>query len=104
MQNKSILERLSEIYSNSQELMRASFDTTYPSSGNIAVFAQSTQEFEHLKDMVASMVLPATNPNQKYFELKKEIKLSHLELDDIFTHIYIRKYDPSYYGKYFGRY
>lgn len=100
--NNDFQQKLEKIYAESKKLLISTFERNYTSSGNIAIFSQSEKEYKDYKHIVNQLIIPSENSNQKYFELQSPITLAYDEYNDVITHIYIRKYDPSDYGKYSG--
>lgn len=98
--NTQLLSRIEYIYSNCNELIKSTFGQEFKMSGNIGIFAQSKEEFQNFKRIADELTKPSENPNQKYYELKVPITLK--DSDAEFTHLYIRKFDPSEYGKHKG--
>lgn len=95
--NPQLLSRIEYIYSNCNELIKSTFGREFQMSGNIGIFAQSDEEFNSFKQIADELTRPSDNANQKYFELKVPIILK--DPDAEFTHLYVRKFDPSEYGK-----
>jgi len=103
MNQKDLTQKLEHIYKGSKELLNLVMGKDYKSSGNIAIFAQSDDEFQILNKLKNQVTKPSENPNQKYFELIEPITFKYNDYPaDTFTHLYIRKFDPSDYGKYLG--
>lgn len=103
MKNEEIIKKLEYIYQKSKDLLSLVMQKDYPVAGNIAIFAQSVKEFNTLNDFKKKITKPSNNPNQKYFELLEPLTFKYNNyLADTFTHLYIRKLDPSRYGKYLG--
>lgn len=93
-----LTKRLKLIFLECSNLVESIIHKSFPVSGNIAIFAQSDEEYDDLSKLKESITKPSDNPNQKYFELIEPIVIK----DAIFTHLYIRKFDHSEYGKYLG--
>lgn len=75
-----------------------------PNSGNMGVFCHSDEEYTSLTKLREELTEPADNPNQKYYKLSEPIVIP-AEGDvpeTTYTHLYIRKPDPTPYGKYKG--
>jgi hypothetical protein len=75
-----------------------------PVAGNIGIFCQTEEEYIKFLALKDPLTKPSTNPNQKYFELLKPIKIDAKDIlpEAIYTHLYIRKPDYTPYGKYLG--
>ncbi len=96
-------DKLSHIFSGCRTLLETIVALDLPTAGNIAVFAQSENEYAELSKLVFTLIHSSNNPNQKYFELVNPIILTDGKgAKATFTYIYIRKPDPSDYGKYLG--
>ena len=103
MNQEDLTHKLEYIYKGCKELLNLVMKKDYVSSGNIAIFAQSEDEFNILNDLKKQITKVSENPNQKYFELIEPITFKHNDYpSDTFTHLYIRKFDPTDYGKYLG--
>lgn len=100
--DSELLGRIQYILTHCRQLVRSTLEEDFPVSGNIGIFAQSEQEYSHFKQIVTDLIKDSPNPNQKYFELKEPFLLNDNDFPAKFTHIYIRKYDSSDYGKYKG--
>ena len=87
-------KKIEYIYSNCSQLVHTVLGRDLPVSGNIGLFAQNEEEYQNMFELTRPLVYPSDNPLQKYFELKEPIGK--------FTHLYIRKPDPTPYGKYLG--
>ena len=96
--NDTLLARIEYIYSKCRYLLNSTFKFDLPVAGNIGVFAQSEQEYDQLKSYLTNLIIPSDNPNQKYFQLIDPLSVKDGEGEAVFTHIYIRKNDPSDYG------
>jgi len=101
---KEFIERIKNIHTDCHMLINQSVGRFLPVAGNLGVFCQSEEEYDHFLVLSEEITFPSSNPNQKYFELKEPIGIQ--AKDDIpgaaYTHLYIRKPDPSPYGRYFG--
>lgn len=73
-------------------------------SGNMGVFCHDSNEYELLTKARQELTHPSDDPNQKYYLLKEPIVIpSHGEVPKAtYTHLYIRKPDPTPYGQYLG--
>ena len=94
-----LLNRIRYVLINCRKLIKSTFKQDFPTSGNIGIFSQSEQEYIKFKRITEDLVNKSTNPNQKYFELNEQLILKDGDYIATFTHIYIRKFDPSEYGK-----
>ncbi|MDD3647910.1 MAG: hypothetical protein PHS44_05435 [Candidatus Dojkabacteria bacterium] len=97
--DKKLLDRIQYIFVNCHSLIESAFGKDYPVAGNIGIFSQGDKEYQTFKLISEGLIKRSDNPNQKYFELKKELRLTDGDYAAIFTHVYIRKYDPSEYGR-----
>ncbi len=95
MDTNDLLKRVKYIALQCRSLINHTFKDDYPSSGNIGIFSQSYLEFASLKNISQKLTNPNSNPKHKYFELIDPILVGN----DTFTHLYVRKYDDSDYGK-----
>ncbi len=73
-------------------------------AGNVGIFCQSEQEYGEFVSSKNELTEPSDNPNQKYFKLRKNIIIPRANdiPETIYTHLYIRKPDPTPYGLYRG--
>lgn len=99
-----LLNRIKDIHENCYTLIINSMGQNLEVAGNIGVFCQNDKEFVQLKKLQKILTKESDNQNQKYFELLKPITIkSDKGLPEaIYTHLYIRKPDPTPYGKYKG--
>jgi len=99
-----LIKRLEDIYLKCNNLLNSIIKEEFLVAGNIAIFAQSEEEFAELSKVAKELTKPSENPNQKYFELVTPITIKNEDnnAEATFTHLYIRKYDDSKYGKNLG--
>lgn len=99
-----LLQAINQIHFEGYLLCKQSFGRYFPNAGNIGIFCQSDEEYQLLTSMREELTMPSNNPNQKYFELYKPITIEPTNdlPETIYTHLYIRKPDPSEYGKHSG--
>ena len=71
-------------------------------AGNIGVFAQNDEEYSEFSKIAKALTKLSDNPNQKYFELINPIVIKDGPDSARFTHLYVRKFDPTEYGKNLG--
>lgn len=101
---KRLIELIQRINSDCHKLCNYSLGRYLEVSGNIGIFCQSEEEYEIFSRLREQLTEASDNPNQKYFKLNEPIVVS--TGGDIpstsYTHLYIRKFDPTPYGKYLG--
>lgn len=99
-----VINILNQLHIESYELLKNEFNRFFPNAGNIGVFCQTNEEFDRLNKIKELITLKTDNTDQKYFPLIKPIVIPRIENipETIYTHLYIRKPDPSPYGKYRG--
>lgn len=73
-------------------------------SGNMGVFCQTEEEYEKFTKLREELTEPSDNPNQKYYKLSEPLVIpANGDVPETtYTHLYIRKPDPTPYGKYQG--
>lgn len=101
---EDLLYRIKKIHQDCFRLCKATLGEYLSVSGNIGIFCQSEQEHQDFTEIRKKLTELSDNPNQKYFLLKEPITIP-AEGDipqTTYTHLYIRKPDPSPYGKYLG--
>lgn len=101
---EELLRTIESIHFRCNKLCRLVLGKYLANSGNIGVFCHADDEYKLLTKVDEELTLPSDNPNQKYFRLRKPIVIAFK--GDIpkatYTHLYIRKPDPTPYGKYLG--
>lgn len=97
----NLLKRVNDIHSDCHRLCLYATNKFLPVAGNIGIFCQSEEEYKAFKEGQQEIVKPSDNPNQKYFEQKEPIVIEKTEgiPQAIYTYLYIRKFDPTPYGK-----
>jgi hypothetical protein len=105
IQNKTqLLEVIKQIHFACYKLCKQSLGKYPPNAGNIGIFCHDDDEYAILIKMREELTEPSDSPNQKYYRLLEPIIV--LAKDDIpetiYTHIYIRKPDPTPYGQHTG--
>lgn len=98
MKQDKLLERIRQIHSDCQKLCQEIIGRQLPVAGNIGVFCQSDKEYSYFDKLREKLTESSENPNQKYFRLIKPLVYP----EAIYTHLYIRKPDPTEYGKNLG--
>lgn len=100
----ALLQRIQQIHDDCHRLCLLALRKHTAVAGNIGIFCQTEEEYIKLLALKDLLTKPSTNPNQKYFELLKPIKIAAKEIlpEAIYTHLYIRKPDHTPYGKYSG--
>ena len=98
MQVSGLLKIINQIHTDCHKLCFQALGEHLPVAGNIGVFCHSKNEYELFTKIRGELTYPSDNPNQKYFLLKEPIVIGSAT----YTHLYIRKPDPTPYGKYLG--
>jgi len=100
----TLLDRISTLHISAYKITTALLHTELANAGNIGIFCQDDEEYEYFLGLQKEIALVNQNPLQKYFPLKKSIVLpSPITRRSIYyTHLYIRKPDPSIYGRNLG--
>ncbi|MCA9392501.1 hypothetical protein KC614_04895 [candidate division WWE3 bacterium] len=101
---EKLFERIRVIHLDCMKICKSVLGEYLPVAGNIGVFCQSDDEYELFEQVKQTITLPSSNPQQKYFELKDLLTVEGIENVPArtYTHLYIRKPDPTSYGKYLG--
>lgn len=94
-----LIKRIGYIFQNCHSLVTEVFQDEYAISGNVGVFAQGEDEYISLKKQSEMLTKTSSNPNQKYFELKHPIVIESDGKRYEVTYLYVRKYDPTEYGR-----
>lgn len=101
---EKLYAKVEHIHFSCFELCKQALGKYLPVAGNVGIFCQSEQEFELLTKLREEITEPLDNPNQKYYLLYKPIVIPAKE--DVpktsYTYLYIRKLDPTPYGRYVG--
>lgn len=102
--NKELVHAINEISFDCHKLCRLVLGKYLPVAGNMGVFCHSDEEYEVLTKIREELTEPSNNPDQKYFRLYESIVVPASKdiPEAVYTHLYIRKPDPSPYGKYLG--
>lgn len=101
---KNFTQRVNAIHIDCHQLIKQSLGHYLPIAGNIGIFCQSDNEYKTFSDLKNEITIPSDIPNQKYFQLKEPIVIqgeNNLPKAE-YTHLYIRKPDPSTFGQYLG--
>jgi hypothetical protein len=101
---KELLEVITQIHFDCYKLCKLSYGKYFTNASNMGVFCHFDDEYEVLIKLREELTLPSTNPNQKYFTLINPIVIpAEKDIPEtIYNYLYIRKPDPSPYGKYIG--
>lgn len=104
MSEDKLFSRIETISNNCHEIIYRSLGKYLDVSGNIGVFCQSKNEYKEFMRFSKVLIKKSDDPKQKYYQLIDPIVISYkgIKLDAIYTHLYIRKYDSSSYGRYLG--
>lgn len=97
-----LIARISYIFQNCHKVLLAVMQQDFPVAGNIGVFAQNEEEYVQFSMLAKQLTKASENPHQKYFELITPIVVKANSTTAKLTHLYIRKFDPSEYGKNLG--
>ena len=85
-------------------LIREAFAHDFALAGNVGIFSQNQEEYDRLLTLSRGLTEPSDDSARKYFLLRQPIVVE--SSDDapgaIYTHLYIRKPDPSAYGQHSG--
>lgn len=95
---------LIQIHKDCFQICNISLGKYLPVAGNIGVFSQNEADYKNFMTVREILIESSDNPNQKYFRLKNELIIPKIDVipQTTYTHLYIRKPDPSPYGKYLG--
>lgn len=101
---KQLLQTIKHIHFSCYKLCEQAFGEYFPNSGNIAVFCHSDEEYKFLTNIREELTESSSNPDQKYYRLLEPITVPAQDNvpEATYTHLYIRKPDPTPYGKYTG--
>ena len=99
-----LLEAIKHIHFDCYKLCNQVFGTYFSNAGNIGVFSHTDEEYKYLSKLQEELTEPSDNPHQKYFHLKQSILVpaENNVPEATYTHLYIRKPDPTPYGNYLG--
>jgi hypothetical protein len=99
-----LLQLIKHIHVECYKLCKQSFNKYLENSGNIGIFCHYENEYAVLTSIRRELTEPSDNPDQKYFELISPIHIAPIDdiPETIYTHLYIRKPDPTPYGLYVG--
>jgi hypothetical protein len=101
---QQLFQLIKEIHTECYRLSFKSFGRYFDNAGNIGIFCHYDDEYELLTQIRNELCIEQENPRLKYYTLKNPIIF---ESDDgipaaKYTHLYIRKPDPTDYGKHAG--
>lgn len=104
MNEKQLFDRIKRIHLSCFKLCKQILGAYLDASGNIGVFCQSEREYEIFMRIRKELTEMSNHPDQKYFRLYQPIiYATEGEIPEAtYTHLYIRKPDPTPYGKYLG--
>ncbi len=99
-----LIERIKQAHFLCHKLCKKAMGKYLSVSGNIGIFCQSSEEYEQFTKIRQELTEASDNPNQKYFKLHRPIIIKSEKgvPKTAYTHLYIRKYDPTPYGKNLG--
>lgn len=99
-----LLNIIEEIHFEAHELCVRAFGRLLPNAGNIGIFCHYDDEYELFVQIKDELTEPSENPAQKYFKLKEPITIAARNgaPQTTYNHLYVRKPDPSPYGKHSG--
>lgn len=102
--SKSKLTKVIErIHLDCHKLCQQALNKYLPVAGNVGIFCHSDSEQDALNKISKDLTYPSGNPDQKYFQLKGPIAIRSGRTPlAVYTHLYIRRPDPSEYGRYLG--
>lgn len=102
--NKDLLERIEQVHFLCNGLCKKALGKYLSVSGNMGVFSKSDEEYVQFTNAKEELTEGSDNPNQKYFKLHQPIVIqSEKDVPETaYTHLYIRKYDPTPYGNNLG--
>jgi hypothetical protein len=105
--SQQLLERIDLIHQESYEILNnVELIENYSlnNSGNIGIFCQSDREYLEFESLMRIMIKGEIEEDKKYQTLSKEIIVEGKAKnpDASYKYIYIRKYDPTAYGKHIG--
>ncbi len=101
---KDFYQRSYAVHRDCHQLIKQSLGNYLPVAGNIGIFCQSDRECKTFSNLKKEITFLSDNPNQKYFQLREPIVIPNKNNipEAKYTHLYIRKPDPSQFGKYLG--
>lgn len=97
-------QRIREIHFGCHRLVKMALEKYLPVVGNVGVFCQTDEEYEGFLKLSQQLTKLSDNPKQKYFELEEPmVILAERDVPEAeYTHLYIRKPDPTPFGQYLG--
>ena len=92
---------IEQIHIDCFKLCKQAIGRYLPVAGNVGVFCHYSQEYDLLTKIREELTEPSTNPNQKYYLLCEPITIrARGDMPKTaYTHLYIRKPDPSPAGR-----
>ena len=101
---EELFKAVQHIHFECYRLCKQSFGKYLPNAGNIGVFCHYDEEYEYLIGLRKEMTVQSDNVNQKYFRLHEPIVIpSKGDVPETtYTYLYIRRPDPTPYGRYKG--
>lgn len=104
MNTEKLILLIRQLHIEANKLCKDKFGKYFLNAGNVGIFCQSDEAYEKLTALRKGITEESDNPNQKYFKLNSPMVIEGIE--DIpattYTHLYIRKPDPTPYGKFIG--
>lgn len=101
---EELLARITDVHLQCYRLCKKIFGRYFINAGNIGIFCHSDEEYGFATKLREVMTISSNNPDQKYYELFVTITvLAHEDIPETtYRYLYIRKPDPTPYGKYLG--
>lgn len=84
---EELFEAIEYMHYSCLEFVAKVYGKKVPIAGNVAVFCHFDDEYKFLSKFAKGLTLPSSNPNQKYFQLKKPITFDEYN----YEWLYIRK-------------
>ncbi len=93
---RELLGAIKYVHFSCHKLCKQCFENYLPNAGNIGIFCHYDSEYSFLTDLRKKLTEPSDNVAQKYFRLRKPIKIKAKDdvPETIYTYLYIRKPDP----------
>ncbi len=101
---EKLMRVIQQLHEASNRLVDSSLGFLPNNAGNLGIFCHFESEYNYLMSLQNQLVHPSTNPATKYFKLIDPIVISKTSQYPMatYTHIYIRKPDPTPYGQNLG--
>lgn len=104
IKKEQLIALIRSIHEDSYGLCKRAFGKYFSNAGNVAIFCHSDREYTGFEELQKELTEPSDNPNRKYFKLYDPIFIPAERglPEGVYTYLYVRKPDPSPYGRFSG--